>query len=397
MQIYPIRLHSEQETLGLLKSIDVEPYALNILSPKSRHENILLKSVKTSWANIIKQEMLACGGDAAVSKSSYACSEKFTDVLLMGTESIIQKFVLKMKAQPVCFNPIVEALEKIIQKKSTTLEIANKTFDLSKDFIIFGILNITPDSFSDGGKFNEYDSAMRHAEFLLNNGADVLDIGGESIRPSSSAVSVSQELERVMPIIEAVKKNFNPLISIDSYKPEVIKASLSAGANLINDVSGGEAVASTIVDINEYDASAMVMMNLSRQGNAGSTTEKSLKDPIGTFFDFCISRTSDLSKKGLSGRRLIFDPGIGFGLSDTDITSILKHMYSFTASNIPICIGVSRKSYIGRMTGLGLDERDAIANAISLSLMEQGVRIFRTHDTKGLASVVKFYKSIEEI
>ncbi|MEI6092327.1 MAG: dihydropteroate synthase [bacterium] len=395
MLVYPIRLHNNEQALGLLKSIDVEPYALDILSPKSRQQNILLKSVKTSWANIIKQEMLSCGGDAAISRSSYACLEKFTDVLLMGSESVIQKFVSKMKSQPCCFSSIVEPLEKIIGKNTKILEIGNKTFDLSKDFILLGILNVTPDSFSDGGKFNDYDSAMKQAEFLLKNGADILDIGGESTKPSSVTVSAEQELERVMPIIEAVKKNFNSLISVDTYKPEVIKASLSAGANLINDVSGGQGVFSTATEIVAHGASAIVMMNLNKDGHVGSTTENKLNDPIGTFFDFCVSKTTELSEKGVLDKRLIFDPGIGFGLSDTDINTVLKNMYSFTASNIPVCVGISRKSYIGRKTGLEPGERDAVANAISLSLMGQGVRIFRTHDTKGLSDIVKFYKSIQ--
>ena len=139
------------------------------------------------------------------------------------------------------------------------------------------------------------------------------------------------------------------------------------------------------------------MMNLTPNSYSGSSTEEDLPDVIGTFMDFCISKRQKLMEQGISNERLIFDPGIGFGLSDTDIGRLLKNMYSFTGSGLAVCSGLSRKSCLGRIIGLGLSERDALTNAISLSLMGQGVRIFRTHDAKGLADVIKFYKSIEGI
>ncbi len=397
MLAYPIRLHDQEEAQRILESIDVEPCSVEILSPKSQHLNILIKSVKTSWANIIKQEMLGSGGDAAISRSSYACKEAHTDVLMMGNISVLKRFVSKMRMQPDCFKVVADEVEKIITQNPVEIKIGQRTFDLSKDFIVIGILNVTPDSFSDGGKFNDRDSAMRQVEKLLNDGATVIDVGGESTRPDSMGVMTLEEMDRVIPIIEAIDKEFKPLISIDSNKPDVIEAALLAGATLVNDVSSGNAVMSSVKAINKWKASAIVMMNLTPNSYSGSSTEEDLPDVIGTFMDFCISKRQKLMEQGISNERLIFDPGIGFGLSDTDIGRLLKNMYSFTGSGLAVCSGLSRKSCLGRIIGLGLSERDALTNAISLSLMGQGVRIFRTHDAKGLADVIKFYKSIEGI
>ena len=394
MLAYPIRLHNRKEAERILRSIDVEPYAVELLSPKSQHLNIVLKTVKTSWANIIKQEMLACGGDAAISRSSYACLEKQTDILLMGNVSTLERFITKMRMQPECFNNLTDSVEKIIKNNEHKVKIGKKTYDLSKDFIILGILNITPDSFSDGGKFNDYDSAMKHVEHLVNGGANVIDVGGESTRPGSHGVSAQQEIDRVVPIIESINKKFDVVTSIDSYKPEVIKNALSAGAKLVNDISAGKGIDSAIDDIKKHEASALIMMNLTSGSYRGSTPDKDLSDPVATFFEFCESSEKKFTSSGILSERLIFDPGIGFGLSKVDMGILLKNMNSFTASNFAVCAGLSRKSYIGVVTGLEVGERDAVTSAISLSLMEQGVRIFRTHDVHGLVSVIKFYNSI---
>ena len=394
MLAYPIRLRNRHDAERILRSIDVEPYAVELLSPKSQHLNIVLKAVKTSWANIIKQEMLACGGDAAISRASYACLEKQTDILLMGNVSTLERFINKMRMQPECFNNLTDSVEKIIKNSVHEVKIGNKTYDLSKDFIILGILNVTPDSFSDGGKFNDYDSAMKHVEHLVRSGANVIDVGGESTRPGSHGVSAQEEIDRVVPVIDAINKKFDVVTSIDSCKPEVIKGALSAGAKLVNDISAGKGVESAIDDIKRYEACSLIMMNLTSGSYSGSTPDKDLSDPVATFFEFCESSEKKFTNAGILSERLIFDPGIGFGLSKVDTGILLKNMSSFTASNFAICAGLSRKSYLGAITGLEVGERDAITNAISLSLMEQGVRIFRTHDVKGLVSVIKFYQSI---
>jgi len=387
MILYPVQSLHRAEAERLINSIGVEKEAVPLLTPKALHLNIKISSLKSSWANIIKQEMLACGGDAAINRGCYACSVKESDVILMGTQANFARFISKMKMQPDCFSELTQSIERII--------ISSTASDKLKDFMVIGVLNVTPDSFSDGGKYNNYDDALKHAEQLVKDGANIIDIGGESTRPGSQSVSLQQEMDRVLPIIEAVKKKFDVGLSIDSHKPGVIRAALKAGVKMVNDVSGGTAVIETSDDIIKHNASVIIMMNNTKDDVIGSVSKENLQDPVHYFLNFCYETNSRLLKLGHKEERIIFDPGIGFGLSDEDTSVLLRNMSSAIGSGFKVCMGLSRKSYLGRSTGLNVDERDGVSNAISLYLMRDGVRIFRTHDVKGLSSVIKFFKSVE--
>lgn len=397
MQAYQISYRDEKHLRKLIEAVDVEPAAVRGLCNKTQYFNIMLKGVKTSWANIIKQEMLASGGDAAISRHSYACKEQFTDVILMGSKSQLNYFITKMKMQPECFNVVVHAVERAMGDITPSVSIGDETFDLTKDFLLLGILNVTPDSFSDGGKYLDKDSALKRAEELLKEGSNIIDVGGESTRPQSRAVSEQEEMERVLPVIEAVIANTGAKVSVDSYKPQVIKEALRLGAVLVNDISGGSAVDTNIDLIKKHNASVLVMMNTSQNGLMGHTPEQDTKDPELLFLDFCECSRERFLSRGIGSDKIILDPGIGFGLSVNDTSRIFNSMGSFTSLGYAICAGVSRKSYLGRISGLNIDTRDGISNAISLYLMERGVKIFRTHDPSGLSAVIKSYKALRGV
>ena len=397
MLVYRITHRRDNQIKEVIEAIGVEPNAVEGLCAKSSYINIMIKSVKTSWANIIKQEMLACGGDAAVSRHSYACKEQFTDVLIMGTRPQIDRFVQKMNMQPVCFKIVADNVEKVLKSFSPAIEIGKMTYDLSKTFVVMGVLNVTPDSFSDGGKYFDYDSAMKRAEDLIASGADIIDIGGESTRPDSVGISEKQEMERVIPVLEAVTKNLGARTSIDSYKPGVVREALKAGAVLVNDISSGTVVASCASEIKKYSASVIAMMNGTKGGLRGFTSDDDDANPDELFVDFCQSSRTKFLELGLKENKMIFDPGIGFGPSINDVSRILRSIGSVTSLGYGVCVGLSRKSYVGKITGLNIDTRDHVCNAISLYLMERGVRIFRTHDPKGLRDVIKAYRSLEGV
>jgi len=397
MIAYPVRIfHKEQGEL-LVQRVGVEKEAVSILTPKAFHKNIVLKSVKTSWANIIKQEMLSCGGDAAVSNKTYNCSIPFTDVMLMGNISCYARFISRMKMQPECFAPLVKEIEDVVYDRAPALKVAGKTYDLSKDILIFGILNVTPDSFSDGGKYLNYDDAFKKAEELLEHGSNFIDIGGESTKPGSNRVSLQEEQDRVLPLIESVTRKFGPVVSVDSYKPALLREALKAGAKIVNDVSSGAAVSAVAKDIVNNDAAAIVMMNRSDNDLAGSAPSDNSVDPVAEFIGFCHQTRDNLVKLGLSKGSIIMDPGIGFGLSDSDVNILFNNAYSLSGSGFPVCWGISRKSFMGRTVGVELNDRDQLSNAISLYLLSQGVKIFRSHDVAGLNAVIKFYKNLEGV
>lgn len=412
MQTYLIKLHNPictnvQDIEGryksriehLLRGIDVEPASIPILSRKSKFVPVMIKSVKTSWANIIKQEMLASGGDAAISRWSYNCSQEYSDVLLLGTEACILRFLDKMKAQPACFKQLESQIRSLLYPSMDAgkLFIGKTAFDLKKELLILGILNLTPDSFSDGGRYNNYDDAMRRAEELLKEGANLIDVGGESTRPGSVEITEEEELERVMPVIKSLVKNFGDLVSIDSYKPKVISSAIDEGVVMVNDISSGKGIRELVEKIVKSSVSVISMMNSSQGSFKGSTANSDINSPLEKFMGFCEDQKDFLLAKGIEPNRLIFDPGIGFGLSVDDTSRLIKNMYSVTSKNIPVCIGLSRKSYLGRITGLETGERDAIGQAISLFLIGQGVRIFRTHEPKALKDVMNFHEAIEGI
>jgi len=395
MIAYPVRISHKEQAELLVKRVGVEKEAVPILAPKAIYKNIILKSVKTSWANIIKQEMLSCGGDAAVSNSTYNCSTQFTDVILMGNNSCYHRFLTRMKMQPECFIPLIKELESILCDHVPALKIAGKTYDLANDVLIFGILNVTPDSFSDGGKYLDHDSAFKKAEELLEQGANFIDIGGESTKPGSDRVPLQEEQDRVLPLIESVTRKFGPVVSIDSYKPELLREALKAGAKIVNDVSSGAAVKIVANDIISNDAAVIIMRNHSQGGISGSSPSNDLVDPVAEFIDFCHHTRSELIGLGLKKETLIVDPGIGFGLSDSDVNVLLTNACSLSGSGFPVCWGISRKSFMGRTADVELKDRDKLSSAISLYLLSQGVKIFRSHDIAGLSATIRFYKNME--
>ncbi|HOW16402.1 MAG TPA: dihydropteroate synthase, partial [bacterium] len=321
----------------------------------------------------------------------------FTDVILMGTKAQLDRFVRKMKQQPDCFNLLVNSVELALGSDVAIVNIGSKRYDLSKDFVVIGILNMTPDSFSDGGKFFNYDSAMKRVEELVSAGANVIDVGGESTRPDSNVVTEQEEMERVLPIVKAVRSNFDVNVSIDSYKPQVIKEALKLGATLVNDISAGSAIEPVINEIQQSGASVLAMMNNSTKGVRGETTDTDRDDPVGLFMDFCQKSKERFLNYGLDPERLIMDPGIGFGLSINDTSNLLHGIGSVTSLGFAVCAGISRKSYVGKISGLNIDTRDPVCNAISLYLMERGVKIFRTHDPEGLKGVIKAFNAIQGV
>ncbi|MBN1115012.1 MAG: dihydropteroate synthase [Oligoflexia bacterium] len=396
--IYPIRLSKQSDAVRILKRIGVEDAATGILLPKAFGENILLKNIKSSWANIIKQEMIACGGDAAVNRNSYSCRVDSTDVLLMGSMSALERFSVKLKRQPYCFGDLALKIESLLANRGARIYIGDMLLELPRDFVVMGILNVTDNSFSDGGKYLDYDSAMKKAGELVRDGSTVIDVGGESTRPGSRGISAAEETDRVIPVIEGIKKNFEVPVSVDSCKPEVLMEAIKAGARMANDISNGSAIAQVADIMVEYKTTALAMMNRNPDGVSGVTPDSDIEDePVAVFLDFITGTGKMLEDSGIARERIIYDPGIGFGFSVNDTGRLLKNIYSVTAQGIPVCVGLSRKSYLGKITGLSVERRDPLTNAASLFLMEQGARIFRTHDPEGLNNVISLYKAVNGV
>jgi dihydropteroate synthase len=257
--------------------------------------------------------------------------------------------------------------------------VGTRTIDLQDHGMIMGILNVTPDSFSDGGKFAECAAAVRHALDMVDQGADIIDVGGESTRPGSSPVSEFDELSRVIPIIRALRDESDVLVSIDTSKARVAEAALEAGANIINDVAGLRS------DVRMLEAAAatnagIIIMHMKgdpRTMQAAPHYEDACKE-VAAFFQ---EREATALAAGISPYRILFDPGIGFGKMVAHNLQLLENLDYLSPGGRPVLLGVSRKSFIGRVL-----DSDEIADrywptiALTSFARERGARVFRVHD-----------------
>lgn len=243
---------------------------------------------------------------------------------------------------------------------------------------IMGIVNVTPDSFSDGGQFDSEASACLQAEALVGSGADILDIGGESTRPFAEPVSLQEELSRVIPAISAIRKQFSIPISIDTSKAEVARQALAAGADIINDISALRKDPEMIHLVQETSVPVIIMH---MQGTPGDMQlEPHYDDVVGEICDFFLERLDLLQRYGVDRRRISLDPGIGFGKTLSHNLSILKNMAEFKKIGRPLLLGHSRKRFIEDITGLSVKERDLPTAVVSALALESGVDIIRVHD-----------------
>lgn len=253
------------------------------------------------------------------------------------------------------------------------MKIGNRIFNLEHEAYIMGILNVTPDSFSDGGKYHELDKAMKQAEHLILDGADILDIGGESTRPGHTFVSVEEELERVMPIIEGIKQNFDIPVSLDTYKSEVAREGILAGVDLINDIWGFKWDQKMADVVAKYQVPACLMHNRNNT-NYTNFLEDVIED---------LKESLDIAKKaGVDENKIILDPGIGFAKGLEQNLYLMNHMERLLELSYPVLLGTSRKSMIGLTLNLPVEEREEGTMVTTVLGYEKGCRIFRVHDVK---------------
>lgn len=258
----------------------------------------------------------------------------------------------------------------------------------SPNIFVMGILNVTPDSFSDGGRFYSVEAATEHAIQMLNDGADIIDIGGESSRPGAKEVSVEEEISRTIPVIKRILNKIpNATISIDTTKPEVAEEALQNGAKIINDISGLSNLKMLDV-IQSYDATVVVMHML----GTPQTMQKNPKyeDVVSDIYNF-LSEKIKLAKS-YKINSIIVDPGIGFGKTVSDNYELLKNLTKFQTLDVPLLIGVSRKSLIGKVLDLDVDNRDIATIILETDAVKKGAKIIRTHNVKNGVQLKKLHQ-----
>ena len=273
-------------------------------------------------------------------------------------------------------------------------------FDFSKRQrpLVMGILNATPDSFSDGGKFRTPSDAIAQAERMISNGADIIDIGGESTRPGAEPVSLQEELDRVLPVIEALK-DCGVALSIDTYKAETMRQALKAGVDCVNDIWAlrQEGAVEAVIESNKNNSDkpcGIVLMHMQRDPQT-MQFDPEYQDVIGEVKAFLQERAEFLQERGITQDRIAIDPGFGFGKSLEHNLNMLTNFDQFSQLGYPVLAGISRKSMLGKLTGRDTNERVAPSIAAAILAADRGARIIRVHDVQETVDALKIWEAVQ--
>jgi dihydropteroate synthase len=403
MKAYLVDILDSHIAFNALSSIGVSGTGKIIMGDKLKYIIIKLKNINSTALNILKQEALGIGAELANHRDVITGKIAVSDSILFGTPVQLRIIVKKIKSQQFGLSELSAELENILSecdksfKKSNPVTLKTKKNDIvfnGKTYIM-GILNVTPDSFSDGGKYSDYSSAVKRGIEIEKEGADIIDIGGESTRPSSSEVDSQTEIDRVCPVIEKLSKTTAVPISIDTRKPAVAKEALRAGASIVNDVSGLSFDAEGMAKVLKDTGAPYIIMHSGEK--SPENMQKNLEPYDDIFYEilsYFKSRIEYLETKGYDTGNIILDPGFGFAKSIDDNYNLSAGIISFKSLGMPLMAGVSRKSFIKHITGNNKSEILSGNIALVSYLKLKSVDIVRVHDVKQTSSALSLLERV---
>lgn len=368
-----------------MQEIKADSYGIRIMEAKGSFRLARVSSVSSIAANILKQEMLSLGGDAAIARGALTGQVRLTDCLLMGTMAQLSRLGEKLQKQPFGLSrlgtEVLAALENY-EKEAFVIVAGRYRLRVGRRTAIMGVVNLTPDSFSADGLYPRFsaDYVLRHIEQMVRDGADVIDIGGESTRPGAEPVSVKEELHRTIPVIKTVARKMKVPVSIDTYKPEVARQALDNGASIINDITA--LADSRMARLAARYKAAVVLMHMKGRPRTMQRKPVYKKDAVTEIAAFLGTAVKRALAAGVAGEGIMIDPGIGFGKSLEDNLDIINRLSEFRSLGRPILIGPSRKSFIGRILGTAPQERVFGTISACMLAIRHGAHIVRVHDVK---------------
>lgn len=379
-----------------LKRIGANGRSWDILAPKAIFKVIKVSNLPFPAATILKQEMLSLGADAAVARGVVTARARRSDVLIMGTVGQLSRLADKISAQPFGLGRLSTEIHRVIADLKAPhqrqLHCRGKVLPLGQRPYLMGVLNLTPDSFSDGGQFDTMDGAISRAHEMVAQGADIVDVGGESTRPGAQPVPLKEELRRVLPVVERLCAELKVPISVDTYKAEVAERALKAGAHMVNDISALTFDRRMSEVVAESEA-ALVLMHMKGTPQNMQRNPR-YEDVMNEIFQFLTRRVQKATEAGISRDRLVIDPGIGFGKQVRDNLVILNRLGELHTLDVPILVGVSRKSFIGKVLDLPVHDRlEGSAAAVALAVA-RGAHILRVHDVREMNRVARMAHAI---
>lgn len=364
-------LEKELECIGFDKSYR------NKAIDKFRFKNIKIFDLTIPQANILKQTAISVGADCAVHRETITCKIEKTDCILGGSFSQLRKIAQKLRKQPFKLAKLAELIENNLDFKFQPKKIKDSVFDYSRPYIV-GVLNLTQNSFSDGGEFYELKDAKKQLEQMVKDGADIIELGAESTKPFSSPVSDEHQLEKLLPMLDFIKsENIKIPISIDTRSAEVAQKCIEAGADIINDVSGLEYdkdMAKTIAKLN-----APVIIQHTKGTPENMQLEPNYEHLMDEIFLELKKKTDFAIQKGIAAENIIIDAGIGFGKTIKHNFEILKRFDELFSLNYPIMLGISRKSLL-KMKDEANEKKDIFTLALNSSLIDKKINFIRVHN-----------------
>lgn len=390
-----ILLKDERRTYeDLIRSIKADEACIRILDDKTSLPVFLLKDIRIEAANIIKQTALSVGCDAAVSRGVISGEDKISDALLMCSLSQLKKIRAKLHNQPFRLSESFDEMMDILQYKRVFKVRGIDMFE-KRRWLLMGILNVTPDSFYDGGSVVSEDDAVKRCAGMLDEGADIIDIGGESTRPNSDPVGAEEELRRVLPAVKRIKKEFpNAAVSVDTYRSETAAAVLDAGADIINDISGMTFDPMMAETVARRRASAILMHIKGNPKNMQNNPEYG--NILAEITDFLGTSVQNAEKAGIECGSIAVDPGIGFGKTFAHNNYLIDRFEFMKSLKKPIMIGVSNKGFLSGPDKLPKEQRVEATIAVNAAAFIRGAAIFRVHNVKENFRALKALTELED-
>jgi len=386
---------SREDAAREMRAIGVCEGGIDAMQDKARTVVLKVSGVTVPVAHILKQQMLSLGGDAAVHMHVLTHAVECSDVLVMGTPLQLKRLVERLSFQPFDVPALGERiavlLDGMLEPRTAVFRGSSFSFDLAERVRIMGVVNVTPDSFSDGGLYMQPTEALRHALKLIDDGADIIDIGGQSSRPGSEPVSEQEELKRVLPIVEMLSEEWAGPISVDTSSAVVARETLDAGAAIINDITGFTAD-QALAGVTAERGAACILMHMK---GTPATMQKhpTYADLIGEIAGFLADAVERARASGLDDEQIAVDPGIGFGKTTKHNLAILRRLPELAVLGRPVVIGTSRKSFIGSILDLPVEERLEGTIATAAYAVAQGTRIVRVHDVRPVVRAVRMVEA----
>ena len=372
-----------------LAALGIDPFGIRNMGPKMLHRLFLIERIDSGDAAIIKKELLALGGDAAIAGGRSGRTRPVTSVVLMGTIRQLRNICAWMQKQAFGLPSLGIDILGLLDRESVPVHtwlVGERVLELSRRPCIMGILNVTPDSFSDGSRYLSTERAVEHALEMEEEGADIIDIGGESTRPCAEPVGIDEELRRILPVLEGLSGKLKIPVSVDTFKAAVAKEALDAGAVIVNDISA-LTFDDRMVEVVSAARAGLVLMH-TRGRPAEMQKDTSYSSIVGDVSDFLRKSLLLATTAGIEADRIVIDPGIGFGKSIDGNLELLRRLPELTALGRPIMVGTSRKSFIGAILGRPVTER-VFGTAATVALaLANGASIFRVHDVRAMRDTV---------